>query len=291
MSRVKRNVFLITNSPIGPLDGVKMEQLLIIRREGRGIQWEEATFEPEVQEMTLYSFERRSEKIMPPLPSNIYLQRVLNLAIGGTRNQYFEVGLGINPNGRRYMLTGGLLGDVYYDTVIGDTYANVITGLIAALTAVGYLATSSGNTLIVTMTPADSLEPSIKMANGILYQSGLLAALHYDVNGDPRTDEYLIEVDESNTGFPALPTPASSYNLEDLIYAGNYGVNQYLHDPLYQFREYETTEIGPVDVLGMPGEAIVDPNKVAIDETNDRIIFGTPVEDLEERFEVIWKVT
>jgi hypothetical protein len=292
MPDVKKYVFTLSESAQSDLAGIKFDNILIFRREGQALQFVEAEYGTETVVSDVYSFERSSERNVPPFPSGKYISRTINGTFAGVvRRQTFEVGSGVQVTGWRYKMEGDL-GTAIYDPVDGDIQSDVVDGLKTELEALGYLVDSvTSNSFRVGMGITDSITATLTLTNTLKFESGYFARIPYTLYGEPAYKEYLIVVNSSDTDFPALPSLAGSYDFDDLTYTGVYGTQQYLYNPLYLFIDYQTSLVGTSSIDNTPTDvAIVDPTKVGIDEVNNKLILGTPTGSDIERFDIIHKV-
>jgi len=163
-----------------------------------------------------------------------------------------------------------------YDPVPGNSISDVVIGLKNSIngTDFGDYSISAASSLSILTVTIDSPQlPGMYNAynNLLQFESGLYTKV--SILGDE--SEYLIERNESNYDFPAIPSVASSYDFVSLINVGN--VENYIklyHSPLYTitYNSYYT-KTGTTSITGIPF-MVPTSSSAVYDQSNSRIVFS-----------------
>lgn len=292
MIDVRRNETLLANASQGALNGVRLADLLIVRREGMAMRYEAAQTTLIDDFVAFSSFRYMGEKPSPTPPNASasfvrHSNQVIDIPFEGVRRrQSFDIDEHVFA-GWTFGLSSQISGEVMFSYTVqeGDTrldVASALAALIDPMATYDALVTDEER-LSVKMLLSESLTPSVTWSGQQRkYFSGYFTTINLK--------NYLVGVQEDASDYPDLPA-LGILNFSALSNIGTQTPDQYLFDPVYPQQFYELTSGLTKLVQDIPDSPVAgsDPDKVYIYDEGDIFILGTPAEDLTERFDFIYK--
>ena len=246
-----------------PVVSIVASDVLVVDRNGIGVRHDASFTGSQSEDVLSFQWLGISLSVVT---AGDYFIRISNL---GNLTQTWLLSP-VNTPGVVYIIW---LGDkaAFYIVQPGDTTAQVRNALVTRVNAVswGFTATATAvgtdKIRIVTSVPtfwAYSLGKPI-------YKSGLYTII--DVTG------YMITEAQSNTGYPAIPAKAASYQFADLSEMPN-GLAEFLRVPNQAHYTISQTNLGSTNILNVPSIAgAVPAGQCVINQSEQRIYFDAPL--------------
>jgi hypothetical protein len=258
-----RSYQVVDEVPYIPVVSIVASDVLVVDRNGIGVRHDASFTGSQSEDVLSFQWLGISLSVVT---GGDYFIRISNL---GNLTQTWLLSP-VNTAGVVYIIW---LGDkaAFYIVQSGDTTATVRNALVSAVNAVSWgftaTATAVGTDKIRIVTSVQTFW-AYSLGKPV-YKSGLYTTI--DVT------DYMISEAESNTGYPAIPAKAASYQFGDITEMVN-GLAEWLRVPSQAHFTLTQSNLGSTNILNVPSiPGAVPAGQCVINENEQRIYFDAPL--------------